>query len=282
MSLYTTERVVTRQGLATDVRVYAGATSDATSDVTSGLQTDPTLVFFHGESGMFDDEPLLAALASTHRVVAPVLPGFGPEENSGETTLDDMLAVTLHGWDIVDALNKQQHLGPVHLAGHSMGAMIGAEMAALCPDRVAKLSLISPLGMWVDDSPIPDLFAMLPFEFPQVLFRDSELGTALLTTGLNFEDPAAIERFQIRNSRRLGFSGKLLFPVPNRRLSTRSYRITAPTTIVWGADDVFTKVNPYRAVWDTAITGATSSVVAGAGHCVHLERPAEVAALILA
>ncbi len=254
--------VTTGRGIASEVRVFG----------TDG----PAVVFLHGTTGLFDDEPMLSALStgSRFRVFAPALPGYGPEsDDSGETQLDDMLDVALHGWDLVDAIKSEVGLaGPVHLVGQDVGAMIASEMAAVARHDVDRLGLVSPLGMWVASAPIPDIFAMLPFEFPAALFSDIGLGTQLLTKGLDFEDPKAIEAFQVRNSRRLGFMGKLLFPVPNRRLSTRAYRISAPTHVVWGANDNLTPVDPYRAAWDSAITLATSTVVDDAGHSVHVEQ----------
>ena len=41
----------------------------------------------------------------------------------------------------------------------------------------------------------------------------------------------------IRNARQLTMAGKLLFPVPDRGLAERLYRIRARTVIVWGEDD---------------------------------------------
>ena len=252
--------VTTGRGIASEVRVYG----------TRG----PAVVFLHGTTGLFDDEPMLSALSTrSHvQVFAPALPGYGPEAvDSGESQLDDMLDVALHGWDLVDAINAEAGLrGPVHLVGQDVGAMIAAEMAVVDRRDVARLVLVSPLGMWVASAPIPDIFAMLPFEFPAALFSDVALGTQLLTKGLDFEDPKAIEAFQVRNSRRLGFMGKLLFPVPNRRLSTRAYRVSAPTHVVWGANDKLTPVDPYHFAWRLAIASSTSAVIHDAGHSVHL------------
>jgi pimeloyl-ACP methyl ester carboxylesterase len=264
--------VTTRLGIAADVRVY---------DQDPGGASVP-IIYFHGTTGLFDDEPTLSALSKKFQVYAPTLPGYGPESaDSGETQLDDMLAITLHAWDLVDAIKEGAGLaGSVHLVGQDVGAMIVAEMAAVARNDVARIGLISPLGMWAGDAPIPDIFAMLPFEFPAALFSDVALGTQLLTAGLDFEDPQAIEAFQVRNSRRLGFMGKLLFPVPNRRLSTRAYRIAAPTHVVWGANDKLTPTDPYRQVWDAAIPGTTSTSVDDAGHSVHVEQPAVCAQII--
>lgn len=60
-----------------------------------------------------------------------------------------------------------------------MGGMIAAEMAAIAPNEVSRLALIAPAGLWLDQHPMPDFFAMLPFELPPVLFYDPEAGGEL-------------------------------------------------------------------------------------------------------
>ena len=73
-------------------------------------------VFFHGATGLLDDDRCFAALgAAGHRVTTPELPGYG--SSTGEELLEDMLDFTLHGWDVVDALGLDR---PV-LIGHGMG-----------------------------------------------------------------------------------------------------------------------------------------------------------------
>ena len=59
----------------------------------------------------------------------------------------------------------------------------------------------------------------------------------MLTGGLDLKNPEALKEFYIGNARRLSMAGKILFPVPNRRLSKRLYRLTAPTLLVWGKSD---------------------------------------------
>ena len=116
-----------------------------------------------------------------------------------------------------------------------MGGMIAAEMAALAPYDVSRLALIAPAGLWLDDHPIPDMFALLPYEMPKYLFHDPEAGAKLMTAGLKMDDPEFLKAYLIRNARQLGMAGKLLFPIPERGLSERLYRIKAKTVIVCGA-----------------------------------------------
>ncbi len=227
------------------------------------------LVFLHGAGGLMPDDRFFQALAGQFHVHAPLLPGYGGSE--GEDELKDMLDTTLHTGDVIDALG----LTGAALVGHSMGGMIAAELAALAPNDVSRLALIAPAGLWLDDHPVEDLFAKLPFELPELLFHDVALGESLLTAGLDLEDPAFLSEFLIGNARRLGMAGKLLFPIPDRGLSRRLHRIKARTLILWGASDRL--ISPvYGDAFAAAIPNSELEIVAEAGHLVTLEKPGRV------
>jgi len=232
------------------------------------------LLFFHGAGGLLRDNPFLDRLAQGHHVFAPEWPGYG--ESTGEELLEDMLDFTLHGWDVIAALGIKRP----YLVGHSMGGMIAAEMACLVPGDVSKLALVSAAGLWIDEHPLPDIFSMLPFELVDVLFQDPQKGTAILTGGVDFSDMEALKTFYIANSRRLSMAGKILFPVPNRRVSKRLYRLSAPTLVLWGEGD---KMIPpvYATRWAELIPQAQVVRIAGAGHMLPYEQPeAFVASLV--
>jgi len=208
-------------------------------------------------------------------VLAPIWPGYS--DTGGEGAIDDMLDFALHGADVIEALGVAP--GTAHLVGHSMGGMIAAEMAALAPYGYGKLVLVDPLGLWLDAHPIPDIYSLLPFEFPPLLFHDAAAGTALLAGGFDFADNEAIQRFLIGNNRRLGTAGKILFPIPNRRLSKRLYRITNDTLLVWGDDDRLLPT-PYADAWAGLLPHAATATIADAGHLAPYEQPAAVAEAI--
>jgi pimeloyl-ACP methyl ester carboxylesterase len=224
------------------------------------------LVYFHGAGGLLADNPFLDRLAQRHAVFAPEWPGYG--ESTGDELLEDMLDFALHGWDVVDALG----LSRPHLVGHSMGGMIAAEMACLAPRDLGKLALAAPAGLWMDEHPIPDIFAMLPFQIAEVLFADPQKGQALLTGGADLSDIEALKDFYIASQRRLAMAGKILFPIPNRRLSKRIYRLTAPTLLVWGAQDRLI-VPAYAKRWQALVPAARVEVIEGAGHMLPYEQP---------
>ena len=228
------------------------------------------LVYLHGAGGMTSEDPLLTALAERNHVFAPFLPGYGETNECGE--LRDMLDFTLHTFDVIEAIGLKD---PV-LVGHSMGGMIAAEMAAVAPNDVSRLVLICPTGLWLDDHPIVDMFSLLPYEMPKYLFHDPAAGAAMMTAGMNFDDPKFLQDYLIRNARQLGMAGKLLFPIPERGLAERLYRVKAKTVIVWGESDRM--IPPvYGPAFQSAIAGSTLVNVSEAGHMVIAEKPKDVA-----
>ncbi len=259
-----TQLLRTRRGIEAKVRI------DGPSD-------GAPVLYLHGAGGLFPTEPLLDRLAASYRVYATEWPGFGEEETEGH--LEDMLDFTLHGWDVVDALGLERP----HLIGHSMGGMIAAEMAALNPGGLGRLVLVDAAGVWLDELPAPDIFAMLPFELAEVLFADAKIGEAMLTAGMDFSDDEALKRFLVGNARRLGTAGKILFPIPNRRLSKRLYRVTNPTLLLWGRQD---KLFPtrYAERYAELLTATTAEIryVEGAGHMLPYEQPDAAAEAIAA
>jgi pimeloyl-ACP methyl ester carboxylesterase len=246
----TTDLVRTAKGTECGYRSFAPASTAPATPATPAAQP---ILYLHGALGPVGDEDFLRDLAveSGRQVLAPELPGYGP--STGEELLEDMLDFALHGWDLADALDA----GTPVLVGHGMGGMIAAEMAALCPQRPPAVALLAPNGLWADSS----------------------VGAAQLTSGLDFTNMDALTEFFIGNSRRLGTAGKILFPIPNRRLAKRLYRLRAPTLLVWGDDDRYV-VPAYASRWQALVPHASVVELAGAGHMVPPEQPGALATAI--
>ncbi|MBV9173045.1 MAG: alpha/beta fold hydrolase [Chloroflexi bacterium] len=242
-----------------------------------GSSNGTPAVFMHGLSGLLDDWRFLELLAREHRVIAPELPGYG--ESTGEELLEDMLDFALHGWDILRALDVND-AHPM-LIGHSLGGMIAAEMACLAPELIDKLVLIDPLGLWLDAYPIVDAFSLLPYEFAEYLFHDAARAQALLPGTSDLANEDELRDFFAGNSRRLGTAGKMLFPIPNRRVSKRLYRLRAPTLVVWGEQDRY--VPPaYAEHWAALLPSADVVRIAEAGHMLPYEQPEALAQAVAA
>lgn len=260
----TVRSVTTARGITGDVLVF-------------GSDGSPPIVAFHGVGGHLAGEPVLAALGEQFQVFAPVWPGFGDEP--GEELLEDMLDFALHGADVIAALGLTD--AKPHLYGHSFGGMIAAEMAAISPRSYGSVVLAAPAGLWLDDHPIVDIYSLLPFEFPEYLFHDPEASASMLTGGVDFEDHDALIEFLIGNSRRLGTAGKILFPIPDRRLSKRLYRLDNPLALLWGASDRL--IPPvYAERWKQLVPHADTIVIEQAGHLAPYEQPVAAAEAITA
>jgi pimeloyl-ACP methyl ester carboxylesterase len=242
------------------VRVYEGGSG-------------PQLLYMHGAGGLLANDPFLARLTQHYRVTAPLLPGY--EDSDSSAPLRTMLDFTLFGFDVWETLKLDEPM----LVGHSMGGMIAAEMAALDNSSVKRLALICPAGLWLDAQPIPDLFAKLPFELPELLFYDPKKHAALLSAGGDFNDPEFLTDFLVGNARRMGTAGKILFPIPDRGLAERMYRIRARTQIIWGAADRL--IPPiYAEQFAAGIAGSHVTMIPEAGHMVPYEQTVAVVSSI--
>ena len=96
------------------------------------------LVLIHGV-GMRAEAwgPQIAALSESCRVIAVDMPGHGDSSPlPGDPRLPDYVAWAAR---VVEALG----LGPVALAGHSMGSLIAAGLAIERPDLVSRVALLN-------------------------------------------------------------------------------------------------------------------------------------------
>ena len=113
---------------------------DARVRAAVGGRGEPTLVLIHGFGDhLMTWRAVFDRLATSHRVIAFDLPGFGVSEKpDGKYTLDAQT-------DRVRSLLENVP-GPVVLVGHSMGGEIALNVALADPDRVQSLVLIAPAG----------------------------------------------------------------------------------------------------------------------------------------
>jgi pimeloyl-ACP methyl ester carboxylesterase len=239
------------------------------------LGQGPPLLYLHGPFGFVEQE-FAQRLAEHYTVYVPAHPGF--EGTSGFDELGStVFDLVLHYDDVLRELGLPRSLAVV---GHSYGAFIAAELAAFYPDYVQRLALISPLGVWCDDSPQPDLFGLTPRTLAATLFLDpaGQAATALFRPP---EDRVAADEWNRR--RRASAVGvvKYLWPIPDKGLKTRAYRITAPTALVWGADDRVVPVEPYVSAYRAILPHTCVTVCPDGGHMVVVEQPEAVASAVL-
>ena len=226
----------------------------------------PAVVFFHGPWGLTWG-PFLDALAQQFTVYAPEHPGTTPGDPDAIQHVD-------HLWDLVlcyDELLEQLRLREVMLAGHSFGAMVACEVAALQPARVKRLALIDPIGLWRDDAPVVNWMLLGPAEMPAHVFHQAD-GPAAQAM---FAVPAEAEAGALARTRltwAMGATGKFIWPIPDKGLKKRIHRITAPTLLLCGEHDRLVP-RVYAREFADRLKDTRLEVVPGAGHAPHLEQP---------
>ena len=233
----------------------------------------PQVVFLHGAYGLTWD-PFLDALAERSTVYAPEHPGTTPGDPDGIKPLDNL-------WDLVlyyDELFAQLGLQNPAVIGHSFGGMVAAEIAANYPQRIGKLVLVSPIGLWRDDIPVKNWMILPLEEVVKAAFYDQSgpLARQMLSVP---EDERAAQDAQIRTTWALACTGKFIWPIPDKGLTKRIHRIVSPTLIVWGSED---KLVPpaYAHEFGSRIAGSRIEMVEQAAHLPQLEQPERVSGLI--
>jgi len=230
------------------------------------------LVFFHSHVGRTWDA-FLDALSESFTVYAPRHPG---SENEAELMqLDAISDLVLYYDDLFAALSIES---PV-LVGHSFGGMVAAEYAAYFNTKVRKLVLMDALGLWVDATPVADINGMAERKIPALLFADAS-GSAAVDLFAMPTDPVAMAKTIVERVSTRAAVSHFIWPIPDRDLRRRLYRIAAPTLVVWGDSDRY--VPPlYANEFVAGIAGASKVMIPGAGHFPQFEKVAETSRAVL-
>ncbi|MBA4181492.1 MAG: hypothetical protein C0506_12955 [Anaerolinea sp.] len=222
------------------------------------------LLWLHAAGGLNKGwTPELEALSQQYDVIAPVHPGW--DDTAGLEHIDDIHDMVVYYQDFLDALG----LASVFVAGHSIGAMFAAELAAARPDMVKKLVLTCPVGLWMDETPVTDMFTKLPNELPGVIFGDlsNPIIPQLFTRPTDPDELADAMYLQLAN---FSATGKFIWPIPDKGLKKRLHRVKSPTLILWGEQDNLTPF-AYAALFQSKIKNSRVVSFKGPGHMLPLE-----------
>jgi pimeloyl-ACP methyl ester carboxylesterase len=225
----------------------------------------PDLLWLHGLHGVPAHDPFVAALAKQFSVIAPIAPGFN--ELAELDDIRDVHDLAMNYDDLLSALGLER----VCVLGHSFGAMIAAEVAAHFPSRVARLGLLSPIGLWRDEQPVADLFGR-PYTAIDKLIWDEGKPMG----GMVARDAAAnpVDSL-VTLARGMTVVAKFLWPLPDKGLRRRLYRISCPTLVMTGANDPLTPAS-YAEDFRSGIRDAKAVSVAAAGHMLPYEQATTV------
>ena len=230
------------------------------------------IVLLHGYSGDMNSWLFnIEALAAQHPVIALDLPGHG---GSSKDVGDGSLA-TLSG--VVSDTLTVLGVTRAHLIGHSLGAAIAARFAADNPNRIASLVLICPSSL--PGSRISEEFltgiamssrARDLKPFVEMLFADPSIVTKDM-----IEDMVRFKRIDGVEDALLRLRDRLVDGQDAAALAADLTRIPVALVIASKSDDIVGALDA-----STLPPGFKVTWIDGAGHMPHLEKSAQVNALL--
>jgi pimeloyl-ACP methyl ester carboxylesterase len=257
----------------------------------------PAALFVHGHGGSREDwRELIGELAGELHCEAVDLPGFGYSEPpvDGNVTISGQVRAVI-------GYLEQSGRGPVHLFGNSLGGAVAVRLAAVRPDLVRSLTLISPalpevppqrtawpIGLMAVPG-VPELLLRLQARSG----RTAEQATSDLLT-LLYGDTAAVtaerwDRAVAEYRRRAALPYALSVVVGSARGIVSAYtergdqslwrqaeQVRAPVLLVYGLRD---KLVSYRSARRAcaAFRDARLLTLPHAGHVAMMEHPRQVA-----
>jgi pimeloyl-ACP methyl ester carboxylesterase len=245
-------------------------------DIGAGPQTP--VLFVHGLGGRWQNWiENIAPVASTRRVVALDLPGFGRSQLP-------TAPISIPGYAaVVDRLCDLLELESVVLVGNSMGGAIAVATAARFPARVERLVLVSAAGISIADFNPAAGVALLSAIARTPLGTPTGVRSVLGRRRARHLAFAALVRHPtlIRTDtfcELVGGRGAAGFDAAMAAMISNDLRgeleaVSAPGLVVHGRNDMLVPVAD--SIWLSAhLAGAQLDVFEDTGHLAMLERPA--------
>jgi pimeloyl-ACP methyl ester carboxylesterase len=232
------------------------------------------VIFLHGLGGSIESwSNNLDVISRGARTIALDLPGFGRSDKP-------RLSYTIGFYtDFLIKFIKQVGLAKASIVGSSLGGHIACEVAIARPDLVDKLVLVSPAGA------LPRSFKASPAlkRYVKVTASRSveEVKRALFAVDKKPVDESyarvVFERLSEPNAKE-SFLSALKGSAAAPRLQGRLGRISAPTLLIWGKEDIMIParfVEPYLRMKNCRVV-----MLERCGHRAHAERPEVFNALV--
>jgi len=232
----------------------------------------PPLVLIHGFGGDYQNWQFNQPDLAVDRVVHALdLPGHGG--SSKTLTGADVPALAAAVRAALAALGVERF----HVAGHSLGGAIGLQLALDEPKRVASVTLVCSAGLGPD----------INIGYIDAFIRSDKRKDMKATVEQLFADPSFVSRDMVDDLLKYKRLDGVLPAL--RTIADAVFADGRQTTIL--ADKLAGLDVPVQAIWGeadrivpvahaAAVPEARRHVLAGAGHMVHIEKPAEVNRLI--
>jgi len=221
------------------------------------------LLLLCGEEQLELGAGFLDELAKSFELIMPSPAGFGHSERPDwVSNVDDLAYMML---DVMDALALQD----VTVVGFSLGGWIAAEMASKNTNKISRLVLVDAYGVKVGgpfDRDIMDIWTSHPNAVTAAKWADVEKGKRDFSQ--MSDDELTIVARNMESFARFCWDPYM----HNPKLRQRLHRVNVPTLLIWGDKDGVTSP-AYGEAYAKLIPGAKFSLVPGAGHYPHIEKP---------
>ena len=241
------------------------------ADVALRLQragSGPPVVILHRDIGVPSGLPFYDALAGHFTVLAPSHPGYDGSERPDWVRSPRDVAV------VYQRLLGELGLGSVSLVGLGFGGWIAAEMATMAPRVVRRLVLVGAMGIKPDRGEITDQALLSYIDYARRGFADQSAFDRIFGA-----DPQTSQLEQWDLNREMTFRIAWKPYMYNPTLPHLLGGLTTPSMIVWGRDD---RIVPLECGerYTKVLARARLQVIDGAGHCLEMEKPGELATLV--
>jgi pimeloyl-ACP methyl ester carboxylesterase len=210
----------------------------------SGPKDRPAVILVHGFGSSLDTwEPWAQALSAHYRVIRFDLPGFGLSGPDPTGDYTDARAMS-----ILVGLMDQLGIARASLIGNSLGGRIAWNFAALHPDRVARLVLVSPDGFaspgfdFGKPPEIPLMMQALPYIAPRDMLKQNIAAAYARPEALSDETVTRTRDMMLVPGVRRAILARMSQVILRDPAPTLA-RIKAPTLLLWGEKDAMIPIS---------------------------------------
>lgn len=226
------------------------------------------MLILHRDIGTLDQLPFYQSLTDDFDVLLPEHPGYGnserPEWMRNVRDLGVMYRALLSELAIPDAA----------LIGLGFGGWIAAEMSTMSPAEPEGVILVGPMGIAPPDGYILDQALLSYVDYAKAGFHDPDAFHALYGDEISTDQLVEWDICREMNFRIAWKPYMYSFTLPHLLKSA-----TAQTLVVWGDNDsVVPPVTADRFI--DSLPNAQLQVVENCGHCVEMEKPEALTALV--
>ena len=227
------------------------------------------VLVLHHSIGNIGWIPFYEALAQSHEVFVPDLPGYGQSQRPEWAKHPRDLAILFH-----QLLHKEGGDEPIAVVGLGLGGWIAAEMATMNQSRISSLVLVGAPGIQPDEGEILDQMLVDYHEYVRAGFHDEtryeeEFGTEVSSELKELWD------FSREMTARLSWKPYMY----SRELPHLLQEVQTPTLVAWGDDDRVVPISSAQ-TYERSMPNARLVTIEDCGHFADFEQPDALAALV--